>query len=460
MDTSTSAPPPRRRRNAVRSVTAIAIAGACLATGLTACSSDGSGSGSKVTLTIGEWTNPGAIQFTEKLNAAFEKAHPGVTVKLQQAPTANNAWQQLTSTMLQSKTVDVLAQFAPTQQGFAPSYTSLQPGGIAALIAANKVVDLKDQPFMKNYDTTAQQAAIGYNGGIYGVMAAEYVSSGAIWYKKDLLAKYNLQVPSTFQEFLNDCATLKSKGITPIFAAGKDGFQGGIWQGIMNQTLMADHPAADSVKVSTDRATAFWQKTQSWNDPVYKTISQEYQQAAKYLEQGAAGVAQATAPGVWASQADNYPFLLDGSWDSATIQQANPKLNLGFFQMPGTNNASDNRMVVKPDLSWVVPTTSAHQDLAMQWLAFFSQPDNYKQWLQATGSVSTQPALTSTGLSWMDWLNTHSKDAFEQLTAPWVPAGASTDAGGPDLYKMTPMGKDSIDTVLKRSADAYQKAVK
>ncbi|MEU7866421.1 extracellular solute-binding protein [Dactylosporangium sp. NPDC049140] len=461
MDTRTSAQPATARRRA-RTVPLIAAAaaGACLVSGLSACSGGSdSGSGEKVTLTIGQWTNPGAIEFTKQLNAAFEKAHPNVTVKLQQAPTANGAWQQLTSSMLQSKSMDVLAQFAPTQQAFAPSYTNLKPGGAAALVASGQLVDLKDQPFMKNYDLTNQQAAVGYNGGIYGVMAAEYVSAGSVWYKKDLLAKYNMEVPKTYQEFLDDCAALKAKGITPIFAAGKEGLHAGVWHGIMNQTLMAGHPAADSVKVSTDRATAFWQKTQSWADPVYKSISEQYQKAMPYLEPGAAGVSQQTAPGAWASQPDNFPFLLDGSWDGATIQQANPKLNLGFFMMPGTNDPAANRVAIKPDLTWVVPTSAPHKDLAMQWLEFFSQPDNYKKWLEATGSMSTQPALQNTGLPWMDWLNAHMTDSFVALTAPWTPAGASTDAGGPDLYKMAPIGSDSVDTVLARSASAYQKAL-
>ncbi|MEY9932396.1 raffinose/stachyose/melibiose transport system substrate-binding protein [Catenulispora sp. GP43] len=447
----------------IRRPAAIALVAVVAATTAAACSSSkssGSGSaGPTETLTIAEWTNPGAVDFTKALNAQFEKAHPNVKINFQNTATANGAWGQLSTSLLQSKSVDVLAQFAPTQKAFPPSFTSIKPGGPAALIEAGQLVDLKDQPFMKDYDMTAQQAAVGYNGGVYGVMAAEYAGAGAIWYKKDLLAKYNMTVPTTFQEFLDDCAKLKTAGKTPIFLAGKVGMQGGIWQGIENQTLMAGKQPTDSTQVSTDRANAFWQGTQNWTDPVYKTVGAKYQQVMQYIEPAAAGVDQQTAPGIWAVKTDDYPFLLDGSWDSATILKANPKLNAGLFVLPGTDNAADNRVPVKPDLTWVVPTSAPHKDLAMQWLAMFSDPANYKNWLKATGSMSTEPAVTNTDTPWMDWLNQHTSDSFVQLTTPWIPQGASNDAAGPDYYKLAPIGTDSLDTILARSAAAYTKSI-
>lgn len=442
------------------SILAATAALAVVLGGCTTPSSDtGGGSQQNVTLTVAEWTNPGAVEFTRKLNARFEKEHPGVKVKLQTAPTVNGTWQQLWNSMLQSKSVDVLAQFAPTQQGFAPDYTDIKPGGAAALITSGQLTDLKDQPFMKNYDPAVQAAAVGYKGGVYGVMAAEYVGAGALWYKKDLLAKYHISLPTTFQEFLDACETLKKAGITPIFVSAKDGMHGGVWQGVANQTLMKGHRPTESVKVSEDRAVAFWKGTRSWKDPVYKEVSERHQKVLRYIEPGAAGVSQQTAPGVWAAKSDDYPFLLDGSWDGLTIQQANPNLDIGFFTLPGTDDPAANRVAFKPDLTWVVPKTAPHKDLAMQWLALFSEPENYKEWLAATGSISTQPALKNTGLPWMDWLNSHMDDAFPQLTNPWTPAGAPQDALGPDFYKLAPIGGDSIDTILSRSASAYRKSV-
>jgi len=165
----------------------VAILGAVLFTWLlrliTGSKDTGSGS-SKGTLVVEEWTNPGAITATKKVNALFEKQHPGVKVKLQNAPTANNAWQTLTNSMLAAKSVDVLAQFAPTQAGFPPSYTNLKPSGTSALITSNQLTDLivtdarsgavsrarykegwRDEIGRVPVQTTAQTEGSGYDAG-------------------------------------------------------------------------------------------------------------------------------------------------------------------------------------------------------------------------------------------------------------------------------------------------------
>ncbi|HEX3814128.1 MAG TPA: hypothetical protein VHX59_14945 [Mycobacteriales bacterium] len=443
----------------------VAGTGLALLIPVTACTVGGSGASTgggstKGTLVVEEWTNPGAIDVTKKVNALFEKQHPGVTVKLQNAPTANNAWTTLTNSMLAAKSVDVLAQFAPTQSSFPPSYTKLKPSGTAALITSHQLTDLSKQPFMKNYDLAAQQQAVGYQGGIYGVMAAEYSHNGNLWYKKSLLDKYHMKVPTTFDEFMTDLKTFKSKGITPIFVSGKDNLQLTTWTGIVDQLLMQDKSTADASKVSDDRAKAFWTGTQNWNDPIYQTATKEYEQIMQYIEPAAGGVTEYTAPGIWAAKADDFPFLVDGSYDYATISQSNPKLDVGSFTLPGTNDPAANREILAPDLTWTVPVWAKHKKLALEWLKLFSEKSNYQDWLNATGSVSTQPAVTAeASQTWSSWLSAHMTTAFPDPVKPWTPTGAATESGGPDLTKVKPIGKQDPQAALKASAKAYTKAV-
>lgn len=444
--------------------TVVLVISACVLSVLvTACTVGGSGSSggsSKRTLVVEEWTNPPAIEFTKQLNADFEKAHPGVTVKLQDAPTANNAWTTLTNSLLQSKSVDVLAQYAPTPSGFPPSYTGLKPTATAALITSHQLTDLTDQPFMKRYDIARQKWAVGYQGRTYGVWAAAYDGGGALWYKKDLLAKYHVKLPRTFNQFIAACNTFKSHGITPIFVAGKDGLQGQVFTGILDQLMMQGHQASDAPQLGAGRAKAFWKGTQNWTDPLYRETAKRYEQVMKFIEPAAGGVSQLTAPGVWAAKADDFPFFIDGSWDGLTIQKANPKLSFGFFTLPGTDSAAANRAIIYPDLTWVVPTWAKHKKLALDWLKLFSEPANYRKWLQVTGSFSTQPGQQAKGLPWMDWLNAHQATAIPSPQGVWVPTGAATDAAGPDLTKMVPFGSKSVDDALASSAHDYRKAVK
>jgi raffinose/stachyose/melibiose transport system substrate-binding protein len=450
-------PAGRFPRRLLRPLSALGAA-ALTASVLAACSS--SNASAKDTLVVVEWTNSAAVTYTQQIDSLFEKEHPGVQVTLETAPTANAGWPTLESSVLASKNVDVLAEFPPGPAGYPPSYTSIKPGNPAALVTSHQLLNMANQPFMKYYNQTTAEYAAGYKGGIYGVPAAEYVNNGGMWYKKSLLAKYNMQVPTTFNQFIADAKTFKAHGITPVFVAGKDGYQNILLAGIYNQLIMQTTPATDATTVSLNRNKAFWQGTQKWTDPVYQTTVNEYEQVMQYIEPEAAGVAAQTAPAEWAVNSNNYPFFIDGSYDGNTITQANPSLGLGFFAFPGTNNPSWNRAPLAADLTWTVPTWSKHQKLALEWLSLFSQPSNYAKWVKATGSLSTETSVPTPTLSWTSWLSAHMSNAYPALTTPWAPNGAPTDATEPDTTEMQPIGSVSPTAALDASTKDYLNAVK
>ncbi|MGH3167394.1 MAG: ABC transporter substrate-binding protein, partial [Trebonia sp.] len=349
---------PRRLLRPLAALGATALTASVLA----ACSSGGGSA--KDTLVIAEWTNAAAVTYTQQIDSLFEKEHPGVRVTLETAPTAGNGWPSLEDSLLASKNVDVLAEFPATPTGFPPSYTKIAAGNPAALVTSHQLLNLANEPFMKYYDKNDSAYSLGYNGGIYGVTAAEYVNNGGMWYKKSLLEKYHMPVPTTFSQFIADCQTFKAHGVTPVYVAGKDGYQNILFAGIYNQLIMKNTSASQATAVSVGRAKAFWNGTENWTSSVYETAATEYEQVMQYIEPAAAGVSAQTAPGEWAVNSDNYPFFIDGSYDGNTITQANPSLSLGFFAFPGTNNPAWNRIPLATDLTWTVPTWAKNQKLA------------------------------------------------------------------------------------------------
>jgi len=446
-----------RRFNRPRRLTAVLSAAVTIAAGLSACSSGGGNPAD--TLVVAEWSNPAAIAQTQVVDALFEKQHPGVHIQLEDAPTTNSAWPTLQASLLASKNVDVLAQFAQNPADYPPASVGKKPSGTAALIANGQFMDLSKQPFMSRFDTTTQQYTMGYNGGIYGVTVAEYVNNTGLFYKKDLLAKYGMSVPTTFGEFINDLKTFKANGITPIYVAGKDGYQNIVWAGIINQLLMEDKPAAEAASVYLQRAEAFLNGSQGWNSPIYQEAAQRYEEVMSYIEPSASGATAQTATGEWAVQSTNYPFFVDGSYDGNTIAQDNSSLNFGFFAIPGTDTASWNRAALAPDLSWTVPKFSKHQTLALQWIDLFTQQTQYSEWLKATGSLSTEPSVATPTLKWTDWLSANATNGYVNSTQPWTPDGANKEAGGPVLTAMQPFGSQAPGDALSQAASAYKSAV-
>ena len=56
--------------------------------------------------------------------------------------------------------------------------------------------------------------AFTFNGKVYGF--CDVVEYWGVWYNKAVFAKYNLSVPTTWQQFLAVCDTLKKNGVTPM----------------------------------------------------------------------------------------------------------------------------------------------------------------------------------------------------------------------------------------------------
>ncbi len=56
--------------------------------------------------------------------------------------------------------------------------------------------------------------AFTFNGRVYGM--CDVVEYWGVWYNKDIFAKYNLKVPTTWDEFVKVCDTLKKNKITPM----------------------------------------------------------------------------------------------------------------------------------------------------------------------------------------------------------------------------------------------------
>lgn len=387
-------------------------------------------------LLVTEWTNPPAIQATKVLDKAFEKAHPGVKVKLEYATTANNAWADLYQTTMQAHSVDVAANFAPGEW-VPPSYMHMPPGGIQAYAAAGQLVNFKNQAFInRDFAPGEQKAMNGYRGGIWGVTLATYGNTG-VFYKKALFEKYHLPVPATYNQLVSDCRVLKAHGVTPFFVGAKDNMNAMILSALMEDLI----PHQNFIQAQNQLNYAFWHKTESFtSNPVWRKIFTRYQTLSRYFQPNPFGESQLTAPGTWASS-NNYAMLVDGSWDGWTIHEANPKLKFGWFSIPGSNQAANNHLNISGDFTWTVPTFAPQKKLAIEYVKFFSEPKNYQVWENYVGAIPTENVKSD--LPWMTVENQDRSKALPEISLvsprnvaniinPWTNAAQMLQPYGPD----------------------------
>ncbi len=382
--------------------------------------------------------------FVDYMNATlpkFSAKYPNIKVAL----SVVNSGDLATSiqTRLSAKDLDLFetaAGFTNAPQPFMKNVT--EPIWLTE-IKSNLLLDLSNQPFIKNYDANALKDASTYNGGIYSLTTGRYAYSG-VFYNKDIFTQNNLKVPTTWSEFTQVADALKAKGIAPMTAGGKD-----VWPiGAVADSglLVGQYPDQKAL------VEGIWTGKIKFTDPASQTYFSRGAQFLNYFEKGVNQIDYNTAPGRFASgKSAMYP---GGTWDAPTILQANPNIKLGYFPFPGSDDASANKTLAgKYDVAWFVPN-SGNTDAALKFLNFFSQPDNYAAYANAVGILPTQPNVTLTA-DYAKELSTYLatfKVAYNEMQLSPKNVGKY---GSFDITNLAPIGDvtDPKDLATKAQAD-------
>ena len=207
-------------------------------------------------------------------------------------------------------------------------------------------------------------------GKTYAVGAVE--STSGIIYNKEIFERYGLSVPQTYQDFLNICKTLKSKGIDPIGVGGSDLWHMEYWVNHFFRT--------DVLSKNPEWLSQCSEGVVSWTD------AEVIQMLADLKNLFDAGYVNDD----WQTTRDgNLPYrmaegeiamMYTGPWTSFAIQKLNTSMELGWFYVPGANGvtyASDNL-----DTFWSVTKECEENpdkyDAAMTFLKYFYSEQNYK----------------------------------------------------------------------------------
>ena len=120
----------------------------------------------KVTLKVLVHQNPPMVEFMTAFNEKFQAKYPNITVDM--SVVNANDLSTVTQTRLTANDVDVVDMF-----GFAnasqPYMKNVTPPNWQTLIEAGLLLDLSDQPFIKNYDEATIKDAGSYNGKVYEI---------------------------------------------------------------------------------------------------------------------------------------------------------------------------------------------------------------------------------------------------------------------------------------------------
>ena len=337
---------------------------ASLAIALTACSggaaapsatTGGSAAGEPKTLTIWDYESADSAmgQAWAKAVDIFKTKHPDVTVKVEA-----QTFEQIQKNAKIVLTGDTVPDVMEYNKGNATAGQLAAQGLIASLTDAAAKYGW-DTKLAGSLATTAKYDEKGLmgSGEWYGV--PNYGEFVGVYYNKDLFAKYNLQVPTTMDEFTKVMDAFKAKGITPLATAGAEYPLGQLWYELV--LANADRSFVDSYQLFKGdvdfQGTQMTAGTTTLQDWIKKGYIDKNVAALKAEDMGVSFIK------------GKYPMMVSGSWWFGRLV-ADMKADWGMFTFPGNK--------LHPGSSgniWVVPTKAKAPDLAKEFIDITLSPD-------------------------------------------------------------------------------------
>ncbi|WP_433383857.1 ABC transporter substrate-binding protein [Actinoplanes sp. CA-142083] len=340
-----------------------AVAGAFLlasSLALTACSGSGSddedsGSDAK-TLTLWHYEGPTSAMGVawNKAIELFKASHPGVTVKFEEK--SFEQIQQNAQMILNSDS--------------APDILEYNKGNATAGLLSKQglLTDLSDQATKRGWDkklstslqTTAKYDEDGIMGSGKWFGIPNYGEYVMVYYNQDMFKKFNLQVPTTLDEFTKVMDAFKAKGVTPLSVGGAEYPAQQIFYELA--LSKADRSWVDDYQLYKNKVdfhdAALTYGAQTFSDWVGKG----------YIAKNSAGIKAEDMGVAW--EQGKFPILISGSWWYGRFASEVKNFQWGSFLFPGNKlhpGSSGNL--------WVVPEKSKAKSLAYDFIDITMQPE-------------------------------------------------------------------------------------
>ncbi|WP_055106978.1 extracellular solute-binding protein [Paenibacillus ihumii] len=188
-----------------------------------------------------------------------------------------------------------------------------------------------------------------------------------VYYNKALFAKYNLEVPQTYDEFKQVVKTLSDNGVAPIALGNKDRWTGSLWYMYMADRIAGQQTLANAISGSA-----------SFNDEGLVKAGTEIQALvdSNAFVKGFNGLSNEEAKSEFLNE--KAAMYMMGSWDlpNFTTNEEIPlefRNNVGFFKFPTVEGGKGdiNSWVGGPGVGLFVAENSKVKDEAKKFVEYF-----------------------------------------------------------------------------------------
>ncbi len=313
----------------------------------------------------------GKLKALDDTVAGFKKENPNVKVTVQ-----GMSLDQYTNTLNMKVASNDM-----------PDIVFGNPKTYADVVKSGNILDITNEAFTKNVMESALPCVM-LDNKVYGI-PMDLMLSGVI-YNKDIFAKYNIQIPKTWDEFVTVMETLKKNGVTPVAAGYKDAASvgGSYWCQSFGGMLE---------QIPTMRADIMSGAKKPSDYPLLKQFLSNWQTINTFTSK------EATSVGVDRSEQDfaagKAAMIIIGSWGVSSIRNYGPDGNFGAFLYPFFNDASKNKMQFNTDDAWMIASKGANLENAKKYFAYMTTPEAASTWATDVPAV---PAINNAKAAKLD----------------------------------------------------------
>ena len=207
------------------------------------------------------------------------------------------------------------------------------------------------------------------------------IGTRAVYYNKDIFAKYGLSEPKNFAEFENTLKVLKDNGEIPLSFGGMFS-----WSILFHfEPILAamapdwlNEATAGNARVNDPRVKAAFEKMLEWGEKGYY--------GKGYLGVDEGGQLLAFSKGEAA-------MTITGSWNANTFNKNNPDLNVGAFQIPTADGKRP--LVVTYATGFSVYDKTDNPEAALRLAGYLASKESQQIWVDKLKDVPGLDGVTT-----------------------------------------------------------------
>jgi len=229
------------------------------------------------------------------------------------------------------------------------------------------LADLKDEPWANNLTDTIKNVVTDKNGKVYALVLVE--AKDGIMYNVDMLKKYNVEPPKTFDELIAAAEKIKKESegkTTPFFLSGIDESMIGTYFGYFANSLL--------INPKNNSAEALLNHTFDWNQ--WNVLPENLLDIKKrgLINEDFLTSKRSDLPGAFA--AEKVAFVMQGPSFVDAAHKLKPDMKIGLMPIPAMSASDEPSFSGGERFTMGIWKDSKNIPEAKKLLSFFAKPEN------------------------------------------------------------------------------------